>query len=176
MKRHITAEQTYELIDRIKATVPGIALRTTLIVGYPGETDEDFGQLMDFVQKVRFDRLGVFQYSHEEHTGAYLLEDDVPGRVKQDRADRIMMLQQEISNELNKAKEGKVFRTVIDRIEGDHYVGRTEYDSPEVDNEVLIPLDGQELQIGEFYNIRITKADFFDLYGEVAEGAKDTKK
>ncbi len=167
MKRHITAEKTYRLIDQIKSTVPGVALRTTLIVGYPGETEEDFEQLMDFVSKVRFDRLGVFQYSHEEHTGAYLLKDDVSEDIKQDRADRIMMLQQEISNELNKEKEGRIFKTIIDRIEGDHFIGRTEYDSPEVDNEVLIPVEGNALQVGEFYNIRILKADFFDLYGEL---------
>lgn len=167
MKRHITAEQTYELIDKIKSIVPGVTLRTTLIVGYPGETDEDFEELLEFVRKVRFDRLGVFQYSHEEHTGAYLLKDDVPEQVKQGRADEIMMLQQEISNELNKEKEGQVFKTIIDRLEGDHYIGRTEFDSPEVDNEVLIPLDGNNLKIGDFYNIRITKADFFDLYGEL---------
>lgn len=168
MKRHITAEQTYQLIDKIKSTVPGVALRTTLIVGYPGETDADFEELCEFVRKVRFDRLGVFQYSHEEHTGAYLLKDDVPEQVKQDRADRIMMLQQDISNELNQEKDGKVYKTIIDRKEGDHFIGRTEFDSPEVDNEVLIPVDGNDLQIGEFYNIRIVKADFFDLYGELA--------
>jgi len=168
MKRHITAEQTYALIDKIKNTVPGVALRTTLIVGYPGETEEDFEALMEFVRKVRFDRLGVFQYSHEEHTGAYLLNDDVPEAVKQERADRIMMLQQDISNELNNEKEGKVFKTIIDRKEGEHFVGRTEFDSPEVDNEVLIPVKNNDLKIGEFYNIRITKADFFDLYGELA--------
>jgi ribosomal protein S12 methylthiotransferase len=167
MKRHITAEKTYQLLDKIRSTVPDVALRTTLIVGYPGETDADFEELMDFVEKTRFDRLGVFQYSHEEHTGAFLLQDDVPDEVKQDRADRIMMLQQEISNDLNKAKEGKVFKTIIDRKEGDHYVGRTEYDSPEVDNEVLIAASGTELKIGEFYEVRVEKADFFDLYGEV---------
>jgi ribosomal protein S12 methylthiotransferase len=167
MKRHINAEETYKLIRKIKALVPGVALRTTLIVGYPGETEEDFNELMDFVREVRFDRLGVFQYSHEEHTGAYLLKDDVPEEVKQDRSDRIMMLQQEISNELNKQKEGKVFKTIIDRKEGDLYIGRTEFDSPEVDNEVLIPVSDKPLQIGDFYNVAITKSDFFDLYGEV---------
>ena len=168
MKRHITADQTYELIDKIKTIVPGVALRTTLIVGYPGETEEDFEELMGFVRKIRFDRLGVFQYSHEEHTGAYLLKDDVSEEVKQERADLIMMLQQDISNELNKEKEGKIFKTIIDRKEGEHFVGRTEFDSPEVDNEVLIPVEGNDLKIGEFYNIRINKADFFDLYGELA--------
>ncbi len=167
MKRHITADQTHDLIRKIRAIVPGVVLRTTLIVGYPGETDEEFEELMDFVKEVRFDRLGVFQYSHEEHTGAYLLKDDVPEDVKQDRADRIMMLQQEISNELNKEKEGRIFRVIIDRIEGEHYVGRTEYDSPEVDNEVLIPVGDNTLTIGEFCQARITRSDFFDLYAEV---------
>lgn len=168
MKRHITAEGTYALIDKIKSKVPGVALRTTLIVGYPGETEEDFEELLEFVSKVRFDRLGVFQYSHEEHTGAYMLADDVPEDVKQDRADRVMMVQQEISNELNKEKEGQVFKIIIDRKEGEHYVGRTAFDSPEVDNEVLIPVEGHELSLGEFYDIRIVKSDFFDLYGELA--------
>lgn len=167
MKRHITAQQTYQLISQIKSIVPDVALRTTLIVGYPGETEEDFERLLDFVREVRFDRLGVFQYSHEEHTGAYLLKDDVPATVKQDRSDRIMMLQQEISNELNNEKVGKTFNTLIDRKEGDHFIGRTEFDSPEVDNEVLIPIKNANLKIGEFYNVSIAKADFFDLYGEV---------
>ncbi len=167
MKRHITAEKTYGLIRKIKDTVPGVALRTTLIVGYPGETEEDFNELMDFVKEVRFDRLGVFQYSHEEHTGAFLLQDDVPEDVKQDRSDSIMMLQQEISNQLNREKEGKVFKTIIDRKEGDHFIGRTEFDSPEVDNEVLIPVSDKTIQIGEFYDVLITKSDFFDLYGEL---------
>jgi len=166
MNRHITAEETRALIHKIKAKIPGVALRTTLIVGFPGETEEDFNQLMDFVRETRFDRMGVFQYSHEEHTGAYLLKDNVSEAVKQERADRLMMLQQEISFKLNKEKEGQTFKTIIDRIEGDHYIGRTEFDSPEVDNEVLIPIEGNDLEVGEFYNITITKADFFDLYGE----------
>ena len=168
MKRHITAKGTYELIDKIKKTVPGVALRTTLIVGYPGETEEDFEELLEFVREVRFDRLGVFQYSHEEHTGAYMLKDDVSEDEKQDRADQVMMLQQEISNQLNKEKEGNTYQVIIDRMEGDHYIGRTEFDSPEVDNEVLIPAEGNDLKIGEFYPVTITKADFFDLYGELA--------
>lgn len=167
MKRHINADDTYALIDKIKTRVPGVNLRTTLIVGFPGETEEDFEELMEFVRKVRFDRLGVFQYSHEEHTGAYMLKDDVSEQEKQDRADGIMMLQQEISNELNNKKVGKVFKTIIDRKEGEHYVGRTEFDSPEVDNEVLIPVSGNDLNIGEFYDITISSADFFDLYGEL---------
>lgn len=167
MKRHINADDTYALIDKIKARVPGVNLRTTLIVGFPGETEEDFEELMEFVRKVKFDRLGVFQYSHEEHTGAYMLKDNISEQEKQDRADRIMMVQQEISNELNKEKIGRIFKTIIDRKEGEHYVGRTEFDSPEVDNEVLIPVSGNDLNIGEFYDITITSADFFDLYGEL---------
>lgn len=166
MNRRIDSEGTISLIEKIKTEVPDVAIRTTLIVGYPGETEEEFQELMDFVKKYRFDRLGVFTYSPEEHTQAYLLEDDIPEDVKQERADRLMMLQQEISFELNKEKEGKIFKTIIDRREGDHYIGRTEFDSPEVDNEVLIPVDGNNLKIGEFYDITITKADFFDLYGQ----------
>ena len=165
MNRRIDSKGTISLIERIKGEVPDVAIRTTMIVGYPGETEDEFQELMDFVRKYRFDRLGVFTYSAEEHTQAFLLEDDVPEEVKQDRADRLMMLQQEISFELNKEKEGKTFLTLIDRIEGDHYIGRTESDSPEVDNEVLIPVDGNDLEVGGFYDITITKADFFDLYG-----------
>jgi len=166
MNRRIDSEGTISLIEKIKTEVPDVAIRTTLIVGYPGETEEEFQELMDFVKKYCFDRLGVFTYSPEEHTQAYLLKDDVPEDVKQERADRLMMLQQEISFELNKEKEGKIFKTIIDRREGDHYIGRTEFDSPEVDNEVLIPVDGNNLKVGEFYDITITKADFFDLYGQ----------
>jgi len=166
MNRRIDSEGTISLIEKIKTEVPDVAIRTTLIVGYPGETEEEFQELMDFVKKYRFDRLGVFTYSAEEHTQAYLLEDDIPEDVKQERADRLMMLQQEISFELNKEKEGKIFKTIIDRREGGHYIGRTEFDSPEVDNEVLIPVDGNNLKVGEFYDITITKADFFDLYGQ----------
>ena len=165
MNRRIDSKGTISLIERIKGEVPDVAIRTTMIVGYPGETEDEFQELMDFVRKYRFDRLGVFTYSAEEHTQAFLLEDDVPEEVKQDRADRLMMLQQEISFELNKEKEGKTFLTLIDRNEGDHYIGRTESDSPEVDNEVLIPVDGNDLEVGGFYDITITKADFFDLYG-----------
>lgn len=167
MNRNIGSAGTISLIGKIKTKVPDVALRTTLIVGYPGETEEEFEELMDFVEKYRFDRLGVFSYSAEEHTQACLLKDDIPQEVKQDRADRLMMLQQEISFELNKDKEGKTFKTIIDRKEGDYYIGRTEFDSPEVDNEVLIPGEGNNLKVGKFYNITIVKADFFDLYGQI---------
>jgi ribosomal protein S12 methylthiotransferase len=165
MKRGLGSEGTRELVRKMKEKVPGVALRTTLIVGYPGETEQEFEELMDFVREARFDRLGVFRYSEEEDTAAADLEDDVPEEVKEERADRIMMLQQEISLELNKAREGKVFRTIIDREEGGYFVGRTEFDSPEVDNEVLITSD-KPLKTGTFYEVLIEKADFFDLYGK----------
>ena len=167
MKRALGKDGTIKLVNKFKEKIPNAAIRTTLIVGYPGETEYDFDQLMDFVRTYKFDRLGVFQYSPEEDTPAYELIDDVPDEVKQDRADRLMMLQQEISFELNKAKEGRIFKTIIDNKEGDYYIGRTEFDSPEVDNEVLIPVQNHELVIGEFYNVKITKAEFYDLYGTV---------
>jgi len=167
MKRALGKDGTIKLANKFKEKIPNAAIRTTLIVGYPGEKEDDFDQLMDFVRTYKFDRLGVFQYSPEEDTPAYELIDDVPDEVKQDRADRLMMLQQEISFELNKAKEGSIFKTIIDNKEGDYYIGRTEYDSPEVDNEVLIPVQNHELVIGEFYNVKITKAEFYDLYGSV---------
>ncbi len=167
MKRGLGSEGTRKLVRKMKERVPGVALRTTLIVGYPGETEEEFSELMDFVKESKFDRLGVFTYSAEEDTAAYKLKDDVPEDVKQDRADRIMALQQEISLELNKAKKDKIFKTIIDRKEGDYFIGRTEFDSPEVDNEVLITSD-KGLKTGEFYNVKINKTDYFDLYGEVS--------
>ncbi len=165
MKRGLGTAGTWDLIKRIKKKVPGVALRSTLIVGYPGETETEFEELMEFVKQAKFDRLGVFKYSEEEDTTAYNLEDNVPEDVKQERADRIMMLQQEISMQLNKRREGKVYKTIIDRKEGGYYIGRTEFDSPEVDNEVLINTD-KILKIGSFYDIFIEKADFFDLYGK----------
>jgi len=167
MKRRIDRQGTINLIEKLKREVPGVALRTTLIVGYPGETEEEFEELLDFVRTYRFDRLGVFQYSPEEFTAAHNLPDNIPSEVKHDRADRLMMLQQQISLELNKEKEGKIFKTIIDRREGEHYIGRTEFDSPEVDNEVLIPVSEGNLKTGEFYHVRIEKADFFDLTGKV---------
>ena len=167
MRRGIGREKTEELIKEIRERVPGIALRTTMLVGYPGETEEDFRELMDFVEKARFERLGCFTYSHEENTHAYNLEDDVPEEVKQERADAIMEIQSEISLELNREKVGKEFRVLIDRAEGDYYYGRAEFDSPEVDNEVLIPIKDSYLRIGDFVNVRIESAEHYDLFGKV---------
>ena len=168
MKRGLGGEKTEALIEKIKFEVPDIAMRTTLIVGYPGETEEEFEDLMSFVKRTKFERLGVFTYSPEEDTAAYKLEDDVPEDVKEDRRDRIMMLQQDISYEINRQQVGKEMRVVIDKKEGDNYIGRTEYDSPDVDNEVIISSATKELMIGEFYNVRIIGFDFFDLNAEIA--------
>ena len=167
MRRGIGREKTEELIKEIRERVPGIALRTTMLVGYPGETEEDFQELMDFVEKARFERLGCFTYSHEENTHAYNQEDDVPAEVKQERADAIMEIQSEISLELNQTKVGKEFRVLIDRAEGDYFYGRTEFDSPELDNEVLIPIKDNYLRIGDFANVRIESAEHYDLFGTV---------
>jgi ribosomal protein S12 methylthiotransferase len=166
MRRGITREKTEELVHEIRAKVPSIAIRTTLIVGYPGETKEDFQEMYDFVEKMRFDRLGVFTYSHEENTHAYSLEDDVPEKTKRQRADKIMELQSGISYELNQLKIGKTFKVLFDRVEGDYFIGRTEFDSPEVDNEVLIKKEGDVfVRIGDFAEVEITNADHYDLYG-----------
>lgn len=165
MKRGLDGEKTRSLVLKMRKEMPDMALRSTFIVGYPGETEEEFQQLMDFVAEVKFDRLGVFQYSAEEDTLAYNLDDDVPQEIKQEREDKLMELQQRISFELNQKKVGKSFRVLIDRHEGDYVVGRTEFDSPEVDNEVLI--EANHLNIGTFYNVQITKADAYDLFGKV---------
>jgi ribosomal protein S12 methylthiotransferase len=149
MRRGITAAKTEKLLADFKGLVPDMAIRTTLICGYPGETEEDFDELKDFVRKYRFDRLGVFTYSHEENTHAFMLEDDVPMEVKEERVAEIMSIQQEISNSLNQEKIGKTFKVLIDRKEGDHFIGRTEFDSPEVDNEVLIDATDNYLRIGD---------------------------
>ena len=168
MHRHIGKEETYNLIDNIRKQVPGIHLRTTLMVGFPGETDEDFKELCDFVSWARFERMGAFVYSEEQGTpSARLYDDNIPEEVKQERLSRLMRLQQKISAEIQEDKVGKEMRIVIDRKEGDWYVGRTEYDSPEVDPEILIPASVDGLAPGMFYNVRVTKADDFDLYGEV---------
>lgn len=167
MKRGLGGQKTIDLLDRIKQEVPGIAMRTTIIVGFPGETEEEFQELMDFVKKYRFDRLGVFTYSPEEGTSANLLVDDVPEEVKEERKDRLMELQQNISLALNQEMVGKTYQVIIDRKENDYYVGRTAFDSPEVDNEVMMDASFKELVIGEFYQVNIKRADFFDLYGEV---------
>ena len=166
MKRGTTQEKTTKLLKKFREAVPEMAIRTTLIVGYPGETEEDFQALKDFVKAMRFDRLGCFTYSHEENTTAYELADDVPEDVKLQRANEIMELQSQISWELNQAKVGKVFRCLIDRKEGNYFVGRTEYDSPDVDNEVLIDAKKHYVKIGDFTDVKITEAADYDLYGE----------
>ena len=168
MRRNFTKEQTYQLVRDLREAVPGIALRTTMMVGFPGETEEDFNELMDFVSWARFERLGAFAYSEEEGTYSALhYDDDVPEDVKQDRLERLMLLQQNISAEVEAGAVGKTLRVVIDRKEGDFYVGRTQYSSPEVDPEVLIPVEGKRLMTGRFYNVTITDAEEFDLYGRV---------
>ena len=168
MKRGTTREKTEALISEIRAKVPGIALRTTLIAGYPGETEADFQEMYEWVKRSKFDRLGIFTYSHEENTSAYFLEDDVPVKVKKERADAIMELQAGISYELNQLKVGKTFSVLFDRVEGDYFIGRTEFDSPEVDNEVLVKKTADNfIRIGDFADIQITSADHFDLYGEI---------
>ena len=166
MKRGTSQEKTTKLLNKFREAVPKMAIRTTLIVGYPGETEEDFQALKDFVKAMRFDRLGCFTYSHEENTTAYELADDVPEEVKLQRANEIMELQSQISWELNQAKVGKVFRCLIDRKEGNYFVGRTEYDSPDVDNEVLIDAKKHYVKIGDFTDVKITEAADYDLYGE----------
>jgi ribosomal protein S12 methylthiotransferase len=167
MRRGITKRRTIELLKTIREKVPGIALRTTLIAGYPGETEEDFQELVDFVQEQKFDRLGVFTYSHEENTHAYSLEDDVPDAVKQERVEEIMEIQQEISHALNQNKIGKTLRVLVDRKEGKFLIGRTEADSAEVDNEVILRGNIQNAQIGNFITVKIVEAEEFDLIGEV---------
>ena len=166
MKRHVTKEETYELVRRMREEVPGINIRTTLMVGFPGETDEDFEELKAFVKWARFERMGAFAYSEEEGTySEQHYDDDVAEDVKQARLDKIMRIQQNISAELEAEKVGKTLKVIIDRREGDYYVGRTEFCSPEVDPEVLIPADERKLEIGAFYDVRITDSEEFDLYG-----------
>lgn len=167
MRRGISKRRTIELVDTIRQRVPDIALRTTLIAGHPGETDKDFQELYDWVEETRFDRLGIFTYSHEENTHSHTLEDNVPDEVKQERADAIMELQQGISVELNEEKVGKTYKVLFDRKESGYFVGRTQYDSPEVDNEVLVPADSNYVRLGDFANVKITDSSDFDLYGEV---------
>lgn len=167
MKRGTTHEKTDALLAKFREKVPDMAIRTTLIVGYPGETEERFQELKDWVSEQRFDRLGCFTYSHEENTTAYDLEDNVPQEVKEARVEEIMALQSQISWEKNQEKIGKVFRCIFDRKEGNYFVGRTEFDSPDVDNTVLIPAENTYISIGEFANVKITSAEEFDLYGEL---------
>ena len=166
MQRHVTKEETYELIRKMREEVPGITIRTTLMVGFPGETEEDFEELKAFVKWARFERMGAFAYSEEEGTySEKYYDDDVPEEVKQQRLDKLMRIQQYISAELEAEKIGQILKVIIDRREGDYYVGRTEYCSPEVDPEVLIPTAERELAIGEFYDVKITDSEEFDIYG-----------
>ncbi len=168
MHRHVTKEETLALLKTIRERVPGITLRTTLMVGFPGETEEDFNELLDFVKDQRFERMGAFAYSEEEGTySAMHYKDDVPEEVKQQRLDKLMAVQEEISNDIEAAKVGKTLKVIIDQKEGEYYVGRTEYCSPDVDPEVLIPASEKRLHNGQFYNVLITGNDEFDLYGKV---------
>ncbi|TAG57663.1 MAG: 30S ribosomal protein S12 methylthiotransferase RimO, partial [Runella slithyformis] len=166
MRRGITREKTEQLLDKIRQTIPEIAIRTTLIVGHPDETQKEFDELYDFVQKQRFDRLGVFTYSHEENTHSFSYEDNVEEEVKKDRIDEIMELQQGISTELNEKKIGNTYKVLFDRKEGGYFVGRTQFDSPEVDNEVLVPA-AQFVRLGDFAQVKINRAEEFDLYGDL---------
>lgn len=168
MRRGITKEETYRLIEEIRSRVPGICLRTTLMVGHPGETDEDFEELCEFVHRVRFDRMGAFKYSEEEGTYSALnYTDDIPDEVKQQRLDRLMAIQQDIQSELNTAMIGRRLKVIVDREEGEYYIARSEYDSPEVDLEILIPAAERKLRRGCFYNVEITGAEEFDLYAKL---------
>ena len=167
MRRGVDKEQTINFVKNARNRVPGIAFRTTFIVGFPGETEEQFEELCDFIREMKFERAGVFAYSPEEGTPAYEMEDDVPEEVKQQRVDDIMEIQQNISLETNENRVGTVEKVLIDRIEGDYYIGRTQYDSPEVDDEILISLDDADLEVGTFVNAKIVKADYFDLYAEI---------
>jgi len=168
MRRHVSKAETYALIDKFRKEVPGIHLRTTLMVGFPGETEDDFNELKEFVQKARFDRMGAFAYSEEEGTyAAEAYEDSISSEVKQARLDELMAIQQGISAELSAAKVGQEYKVIIDRKEGEYYIGRTQFDSPEVDPEVLIKSEGKRLFTGHFYNVLITDADDFDLYGKI---------
>jgi len=169
MKRGTSFEKTNDLIKDFRMKVPNIAIRTSLIVGYPGETEEKFQELKQWVQDTKFDRLGVFTYSHEENTSAFDLVDDVPDEIKKARAEEIMDLQTHISWELNQEKVGKIFKVLFDRKEGDYFIGRTEFDSPDVDNEVLVKATDSYIRMGDFAKIKINKTDHFDLYGDVAE-------
>ncbi len=166
MRRGITKQKTIDVVNRIRDKVPGIAIRTTLIAGYPGETEKDHEEMLRWVEETKFERLGIFTYSHEENTHAHLLKDDVSEKIKRKRADAVMAVQQEISHNLNKNKIGQTFKVLFDRKENDYFVGRTEFDSPDVDNEVLLKADANTfVRIGDFANVKITEATDFDLYG-----------
>lgn len=169
MKRGTSHEKTTKLLAQFREKVPGMAIRTTLIVGFPGETEEQFEELKNWVKEQRFDRLGCFTYSHEENTGAFEYEDDVPEEVKERRVEEIMEIQQQISYEINQEKVGKTFKCLFDRKEGDYFVGRTEFDSPDVDNTVLVSAKDNYISVGEFVNVKITSAEDFDLYGDIVD-------
>ena len=170
MRRGITREKTTELVKTIREKVPGIAIRTTLIAGYPGETEEDFREMAEWVKEMKFDRLGIFTYSHEENTHAHNFEDDVPEEVKNARAEEIMDIQSSISYEHNQNKIGKEFKVLFDRIEDNHFVGRTEFDSPEVDNEVWVEIsEDNHVRLGDFATVKIERADYFDLFGTIVK-------
>ncbi len=167
MRRGTTKQKTIDLVNEMRAKVPGIAIRTTLIAGYPGETQKDHEEMLEWVEQTRFERLGIFAYSHEENTHAYSLKDNVPAKVKQARTEAVMELQQGISFDLNQHKVGKTYKVLFDKKEGEHFIGRTEFDSPEVDNEVLVPANKDFVRVGDFANVKITSAEDYDLYGEV---------
>ncbi|QBR13779.1 30S ribosomal protein S12 methylthiotransferase RimO [Sphingobacterium sp. CZ-2] len=167
MRRGTNKQKQIDLVNKIRDKVPDIALRTTLICGYPGETEDDFQEMLEWVEDTRFDRLGCFTYSHEEKTHAYSLEDDVPEEVKQERVDQIMEVQQEISYDINQTKVGKEFKVLVDRVDGDFFIGRTEYDSPEVDNEVVLDAKTNYARIGDFVQVKVDRAEDFDLYGSI---------
>lgn len=167
MRRGITRKRTEEVINTIRQKVPGIGIRTTMLVGHPGETESEYNELVNFVEKMKFDRLGVFTYSHEDNTHAHSLADDIPQEVKEQRAEQLMEVQQEISFNINQEKIGKTYKVLFDRAEGGYFIGRTEFDSPEVDNEVLVNAKDNYVRLGDFANIKITNATDFDLYGEV---------
>lgn len=169
MRRGITKQKTIDIVNAIRDKVPDIAFRTTLITGYPGETQRDFEEMMEWVEETQFDRLGCFTYSHEEKTHAHQLVDDVPDEVKQERADAIMEIQQGISFDKNQERIGQTYKVLIDKKEGDYFVGRTEFDSPEVDNEVLIDASKHYATVGSFVNVKIDNAEDFDLYGQIVK-------
>ena len=169
MRRGTNRDSTYRLIETIRSKVPGIALRTTLMTGFTGETEQDFEELCRFVEDTRFDRLGVFTYSHEEQTHAHSYKDDVPPAVKEQRAAALMKIQQNISQQLNQLKVGREMKVLFDRKENNYFVGRTEYDSPEVDNEVWVPAENNYVRLGDFARVRITEAAEFELYGVPVE-------
>lgn len=169
MRRGTTKQKQIDLVNQIRDKVPNIALRTTLICGYPGETERDFQEMLEWVEETRFDRLGCFTYSHEEKTHAHTLEDNVPEEVKTDRVEQIMEVQQGISYEINQNKVGETFKVLVDRVDGDYFIGRTEFDSPEVDNEVILDAKTDYARIGDFVNVSVDRAEDFDLYGSIVK-------